>query len=78
MCRQSVTPVIWSTGHVAGRDFYLQESKRFRLGPVLVRQQTEGLVETQRPDIQILHLLALCLGQPKPVQGSHLHPILFI
>ena len=37
--------------------------------PVLVHQQTEALVETQRGDFRILHLLAPGLGQSEPAQS---------
>ncbi|MGA2118593.1 MAG: hypothetical protein ABSH56_28030 [Bryobacteraceae bacterium] len=37
--------------------------------PVLIHQQTEALVEAQRGDLGIFHLLAPCLGQPRPPQG---------
>ena len=41
----------------------------FPPSPMLVHQQTEALVETQRGDLRHLHLLAPSLGQPQPAQG---------
>ena len=50
----------------------------FLPGPMLIHQQTEALVETQRGHLRILHLLAPCLGQSKPAQGMQFIECLLI